>query len=153
MLTTASSRRNKSSSASTAKVAGKKESSTMSATDVGFAKRKHRIRGLKSMLHRRLQLTSVTSLVVVALIIIAVGMFKHLSFQVSSLRGGDEERNIWVSQNSQPFVSPWGFLSPSLVKPDELPLFSWPLEHFEAATHATFFVISLRNIQNTSTNY
>ena len=110
MLTTASSRRNKSSSASAAKVAGKKESSTMSATDIGFAKRKHRIRGIKSMLHRRLRLISGASLVAVALFIVVVGMFKHLSLQVSSLRGGDEERNIWVSQNSQPFVSPWGFL-------------------------------------------
>ena len=121
MLSSASTRRNKPSSTSrSATTRGGRDTMT-SKTESGFApssgKRKLRTRDAKHRMQRRQNLVLGIFVFTMTLVFIAIGVSVNSSANAinqvntnsdhfdKNLRGGAEERSIWVSQKSQPFVS------------------------------------------------
>ena len=83
-------------------------------TDGGFvppsAKRKLRTRDARSQMQRRQNIILGIFVLVMTFVVVSNGVFNNrangdlVRFD-ANLRGASEERSIWVSQKSQPFVS------------------------------------------------
>jgi len=109
MLSTASSRRNKPSSTRTTTAVGDNRRHETTTT-----KRKLRTRAMKRKVYLRQNFLVGMFVVAIAFSLITIGLlrsyisnldnYQNTDLNVDkSLRGGDEERSIWVSEKSQPF--------------------------------------------------
>ena len=108
MLSSASTRRNK------------RTATTSSVPALSNSKRKLRTsRDMKRRAHRRQNWVLGIFIVAITFLFVSLGLFnnanankinlENLNLELDkNLRGASEERSIWVSQNSQPFVSPCG---------------------------------------------
>ena len=106
MHSSASTRRNRSSSSTT-----KGGNETMSSNADAMPRRRFRARGSRRRLLSRGNMMLGIFLFTIILVFLFLGSFSRSSAKTDldlfnkNLRGGSDERSIWVSQNSQPFVS------------------------------------------------